>query len=150
MKKINTQRILLTTLVAVAFFGFLLWSIQQSQSEEETLTNTSLIVNISSPLENEMIKIASLKINSEIKSPITVSGQANLAGNKLKIRLRDGKGLLLKESFVQTNDAKKMSDFSINLAYKKPSAPKGTMETFLVTKDNSEIYRISIPVIFKD
>lgn len=148
--KLNTQRVLLVILVSVAFFGFLLWSIQQTQSEEETLYgNTN--VNVKTPLENKFISVAAPKENSVIQSPVTISGQANVSGNRLKVRLKDQKGLVLGESFVQTKNAKAMSDFSINLKYKKASAAKGTVEIFLVSsKDNSEIYKITVPVIFKN
>lgn len=150
-KKINTQRILLTTLVAVAFFGFLLWSIQQAQSEQESLLSTRPIVNLKNPLENEKIKVVSPAMNSDIKSPLSVSGQANLAGDRLKVRIKDNKDLVLKETFLQTKNTKQMSDFSTKVTYKKPSSVKGTVEVFLVvSKDNSEIYKIKIPIIFKD
>ncbi len=148
---LNIQRVLLPTLVAVPFFGFLLWSIEQSQSEEESLLGTGITINTKNPLENEMIKIISPKLNDEIKSPLAISGQANLAGNRLKIRIKDSKNLILKEAFAQTKNSKQLSDFSTNLIYKKPSSTKGTVEIFLVaTKDNSEIFKISIPVVFKD
>ena len=151
MKKINTERILLITLVAVAFFGFLLWSIQQSQSEEESLLSSYTIVNAKNVMENPMIKLIAPTLNSGIKSPVVISGQANLSGNRLKIRVKDDKNLILRESFVQTKNSKQMSDFSINLLYKKPSTSKGTIEVFLVSsKDSSEIYKISIPVVFND
>ncbi len=151
MKKLNTQRILLTTLVAVAFFGFLLWSIQQTQSEEKSLLSNNTLVNTGSSLENEKIKITLPKMNSEIKNPVTISGQADLGGDRLKIRIQDRKNLILKEAFAQTKNSKQMSNFSINLTYKKPSTSKGTLEIFLVAaKNNSEIYKISIPVVFKD
>jgi hypothetical protein len=151
MKKINTERILLITLVAVAFFGFLLWSIQQSQSEEESLLSSYTIVNAKNVMENQMIKLVAPILNSGIKSPVAISGQANLSGNRLKIRVKDDKNLILREIFVQTKNSKQMSDFSINLLYKKPSTSKGTIEVFLVSsKDSSEIYKISIPVVFND
>jgi hypothetical protein len=151
MKKINTQRILLTTLVAVAFFGFLLWSLQQTQSEEESLVNDQILVSGKSPLINAMIRMEEPKYSGEIKSPVAISGQANLLGNKLKIRIVDNKNLILKEAFVQTKNLKQMSDFSTNLVYKKPTSSKGTIEVFLVSsKDSSEIYKIQIPVVFKD
>ncbi len=151
MKKINTQRVLLATLVAVAFFGFLLWSIQQSQSEEERLVSDQILISSENPLINAMIRVNAPKLNSEIKSPVTISGQANLSGNKLKIRIVDSKNLILKETIVPTKNSKQMSDFSTSLAYKKPTSSKGTIEVFLVSsKDSSEIYKIKIPVVFKD
>jgi len=151
MKKINTQRILLVTLVAVAFFGFLLWSIQQSLMEEIALADSQTLVNPQSPLTNNMISVSAPRLNSEIKSPVVVSGQANLSGNKLKVRIKDSKNLILKETFVKTKNSKQMSAFSTSLVYKKPSSAKGVIEIFLVSsKDNSEIYKVTIPVTFKD
>jgi hypothetical protein len=149
MKKINTQRVLLITLVAVAFFGFLLWSIRQSQSEEESLYNSSSDINIST--ENKVVKVTSPKIGAQIKNPALIAGQANLSGNKLKAKIKDNKGLILAESFVQVKNVKKMSDFSISLTYKKPSTLKGVVEVFQVAaKDDSEINKIIIPIVFED
>jgi len=150
MKKINTERILLTTLVAVSFFGFLMWTIDQAQSEQDLILNSNSTNLAKNPLQNAVIKITAPALNSEVKSPLTISGQANLEGNKLKIRIKDNKNLILKEGFAQTKDPNKMSDFSIKLAYKKPSATKGTVEIFLVNKEGSEINKILIPVVFKD
>jgi len=150
-KKINTQRILLTTLVSVSFFGFLLWSIQRSQSEEELLYSASQL-RISNPLENRLIKVTSPSvINSAIKSPATIAGQANIFGNKLKVRIKDNQGIILNELFVQTKNPQMMSDFSLKIWYKKPTATKGTVEIFLVSdENNSESAKISIPVVFHD
>ena len=150
MKKINTQRILLTTLVAVAFFGFLLWSIQQSLSEEESLYISPTISYVN-PLANSSITVIAPSLHDRIKSPLALSGRADLTGNKLKARIKDVKGLILAESFIQTKDAKKMSDFSLSLKYKKPSAGTGIVEVFLVSaKDGKEIKKISVPVNFTD
>ncbi len=149
MKKINTERILLITLVAVAFLGFLLWSIGQSQSEEESLYNSSSGINILT--QNKTVKVTTPKIGAQIKSPALIAGQADLSGNKLKVKIKDNKGLILAEGFVQTKNDKKMSDFSINLSYKKPSTQKGTVEVFRVAaKDGSEINKIIIPIVFKN
>lgn len=151
MKKINRERVLLITLVAVAFFGFLLWSIDQANSEADSLFTAGTTISTKNTLTNAFIKVVSPSLNNGVKSPLTVSGQANVGVDKLKIRIKDNKNLILKESFAQTRDSKKMSDFSIKLIYKKPTATQGTVEVFLVsTKDNSEINKISVPVVFKD
>ncbi len=147
-KKINIQRILLTTLVAVAFFGFTLWSIQQSQMEEESLYDfPRLIASIS----NKEIKIISPKIGTQIKSPVLIIGRVNLSGNRLKIRIKDSQGLVLAEKFASTKNAAGMSDFSVSSTYKKPSVSKGTIEVFLVAaKSGLEMDKIIIPVVFND
>ncbi len=88
--------------------------------------------------------IAILKLDSPKKVE-------NVATIIPKEKIKDNKGLILAESFVQVKNAKKMSDFSISLTYKKPSTQKGIVEVFQVAaKDGSEINKIIIPIVFKD
>ena len=147
-KKIHLDRILLVALVAVSFFGFLLWYIDQAQIEE---TSGIDITKVARPLENKVIKIESPKVNAAATSPLTIEGQAAITGGALMARLKDMKGLILGESNISVKSSKKMVPFSLDLKYKKSSTAKGTVEIFRVAdKDNSETYKLSIPVVFKN
>lgn len=149
-KKINRERLLLATLVGVAFLGFLLWSIQQYQNDEKVLAY-GVQANTTNPLKNTMVQIGSPKMNQPVKSPVTVAGQANTTDNAVKIRIKDQNGLVLANATAKTKESNKLSPFSLQVKYKKPAAAKGVVEIFLISpKDNSEIYKISIPVIFQD
>ncbi len=147
--KYNRERLLLIALVAVAFFGFLLWSIQQTSLEEESLINgfESAIL----PIGNQSIRVVSPKINEAIKSPITISGQAAVFEAVLHARLKDGSGIVLAEQRLMSKEGQKMSPFSAEVKYKKPTRSKGNIEVFTFSpKDGSEINKVVIPVRFKD
>jgi len=145
----NRERLLLIALVAVAFFGFLLWSIAETSSEEASLLSGFL--KISSPLENKSIKVTAPKIDAYIKSPVTVFGQAAVFEAVLQIKIKDSSGLTLARAKVLTAAGQKMSPFSARVKYKKPSRAKGVVEVFsLSSEDGAEINKITIPVNFKD
>lgn len=147
--KFNRERLLLTALVAVAFFGFLLWSIEETSIEEASLLSGFL--RISSPSENKSIKVTAPKIGAYIKSPVTVFGQTTVFEATLQIRIKDSSGLILAREKVLAVAGQKMSSFSAKIKYKKPSRSKGVVEVLsLSPKDGSEINKITIPVNFKD
>lgn len=145
----NIGRLLLVTLVAVSFFGFLLWDINQTRIEEK-VSGTD-IVKIAKPLENKVIKVESPKTNAAIANPVTIEGRAAITGGTLKARLKDAKGLTLGGSVISVKSSQKLVPFSIDLEYKKPTTAKGTLEIFRVdSKDKTETYKLSIPVTFKN
>ncbi|MBU2036871.1 Gmad2 immunoglobulin-like domain-containing protein [Patescibacteria group bacterium] len=147
--KFNRERLLLTALVAIAFFGFLLWSIEETGSKEISLLSDFLKIN--SPLENKIMKITSPKINEAIKSPFIISGQALILETVLQIRIKDASGLVLAQKQIKIKESQKMSPFSSSIAYKRPTRTKGIVEIFVNSlEDGSEINKISIPVDFKD
>lgn len=147
--KFNRERLLLTALVAIAFFGFLLWSIEETSGEEASFLSGFL--KVGTPSENKAIKVTAPKIGSYIKSPVTVFGQAAVAEAALQIRIKDSSGLTLAREKTLAAASQKMSAFSAKVKYKKPSRSKGVIEIFsLSPKDGSEINKISIPVNFKD
>lgn len=152
MKKINTQRVLLITLVGVAFFGFLLWSIQQYQIDAETLASGEQSNNKIFQ-KNSMIQVGAPLMNASIKSPVTISGQANTItlAKLVYIKIKDKNNLTLASATTKTQEAQKLSPFSIQLKYKKPSTSKGTIEIYQIApEDKAEIYKITISVNFTD
>ncbi|MBU2219562.1 Gmad2 immunoglobulin-like domain-containing protein [Patescibacteria group bacterium] len=147
--KFNRERLLLTALVAIAFFGFLLWSIEETGNKEISLLSDFLKIN--SPLENKIMRITSPKINEAIKSPFIISGQALILETVLQIRIKDASGLVLAQKQIKIKESQKMSPFSSSIAYKRPTRTKGIVEIFVNSlEDGSEINKISIPVDFKD
>ncbi|MDD2753066.1 MAG: Gmad2 immunoglobulin-like domain-containing protein [Candidatus Portnoybacteria bacterium] len=145
----NRERLLLTALVAVTFFGFLLWSIEQTASEQEDLLTASAIISF--PNSNRSIRALSPKIGAAIKSPVVISGRASVFEAVLQARIKDASGLTLAQTKIMAKEGQKMSPFSASVKYKKPTRPKGTIEVFsLSAKDGSEINKITIPVVFKD
>ncbi len=142
----NRERLLLTLLVALAFFGFLLWSIEKSSQEEIILLSTESRNN--SQAENKIIKVISPKVNETIKSPVSISGQTLHAKGTLQIRIKDASGLILVKKQISV---KENSLFSSSLVYKKPTQTKGVIEIIIDTpKSIRGINILTIPVTFKD
>lgn len=144
----NRERLLLVALVAVAFFGFLLWSIEQTVSEQESLLTASAIINFPN---SRNIRVLSPKVGAAIKSPVVISGRASASKMILQARVKDASGLILAQTKIMSAKKQEMSPFSVSLKYKKPTRPKGTIEVFLLSpEDGSEANKITIPVTFKD
>lgn len=146
MKKggLNTQRILLLTLVAVAFSGFLLWSIAQSQEEQEAIISEAPLVR-NGLASNKMIKVMSPSINSAIGNPAAIT--VNAKEGTYKIKIKDAKSLTLGEATAQVK--KGQTSFSLSLKYKKASAATGLMEVYKIGANNAQLYRLSFPIAFK-
>ena len=140
---------MLTILVAIAFFGFLLWSIQKSQSEENTILSTNTLVQ-NNTAANNVIKVITPKIDAQIKSPIVVSGIVTLGDNRVRVKIKDSKGLVLAESYATTRVTNSIITFSNTLTYRKPASAKGIIEVFLVAnKSGVQSTIVAIPVVFK-
>lgn len=145
----NRERLLLTALVAVAFFGFLLWSIEQAVFDQENLLADSITVSF--PAGNKSVKISSPKVGAAVKSPVTVSGQTSISEAALQARIKDASGLILAQTKIITAKGQTVSPFSASIKYKKPTRSKGTIEIYSVSpKNGSEMNRLTIPVVFKD
>lgn len=145
----NRERLLLTALVAVSFFGFLLWSIEQVSREETTLL--SAIIEATNPTENKTLKIISPRVNETVKSPVRVSGQAMAFGVMIETRIKDASGLVLAQKQIQIRNSQSPSSFSADIIFKKPTRTKGTVEIFIHSaKDGAESDKLIIPVIFKN
>jgi hypothetical protein len=144
IKGLNTQRILLTTLVAVSFSGFLLWSIAQSQEEQEILVNESALAK-NGMVSNKVILITLPITSSTIGNPVTISATAKEGAYKIKIK--DTKGLVLSEATAQVK--KGQTAFSLSLKYKKASTSAGSIEIFKPGDNNMELYKLSVPILFK-
>ena len=144
----NRERLLLTALIAVSFFGFLLWSIEQSSTEEAALL--AAWPEARNPAENKMIKINSPKINEIIKSPVIISGQVAIFEGALQVKIKDASGLVLAQKSL-AKASQKTSPFRSSLVYKKPTRAKGTIEVFTSSSPgNAETNKLIIPVTFND
>jgi hypothetical protein len=156
MKKSNTHkqrpnwgRLGLTILVGGVFCAFLLIAIWQSQSDQEILANSEMLIK--NPAKNDVIQVTAPKINAQIKSPVQLSGQAAVFETQLRARIKDASGLTLAEAQLVAKKGQTMVPFSAKIKYKKPSRNEGLVEVFEISaKDGSEIHKISIPVIFQD
>ena len=91
------------------------------------------------------IKITSPITNSTISNPVTISAKAEEGIYKIKIK--DTKGLVLGETTAQIK--KNQSAFSLSLKYKKASTMAGFIEIFKSGDNKAELYKLSVPIIFK-
>lgn len=139
----------MTALVGGVFCLFLLVAIWQFQSEEEIMSNSEPTVR--NLAKNASIEVTAPKAGDKIKSPVQLTGQAAIFEAQFNARIKDNSGLILAETQLRTEEGQTMSPFSAKIKYKKPSRPEGVIEVFDISaKDGSEIYKISIPVIFQD
>jgi len=149
--KINRERLLLIALVATAFFGFVLWTNWQIINEEEAALGG--FFNAASFIlpRNKFLEIDSPRPNTIIKSPLRISGRAASDEGRLKARLKDSRGMVLGEYFFWVKNDLTLHPFSIDLTFKKLTSNKGALEVFQAgLKDNSETYKISLPLRFQN
>jgi flagellar basal body-associated protein FliL len=116
--------------------------IQKEVSKEEQPTE----------IGNKFIIVTSLKFNQKIKSPVKISGKANVFEAAVSIRIKDSNSKTLVETSVMAEGAMdKLYPFTKSVSYKKPSSQNGIVEVFEISaKDGSEINKVVIPVIFED
>ncbi|MFH0831070.1 MAG: Gmad2 immunoglobulin-like domain-containing protein [Parcubacteria group bacterium] len=102
-------------------------------------------------LESENIYVSSPAPYARISNPVEVAGGARVFENTVSVRLRDGDGSVLAESFATADspDVGLFGPFELNLSYRKPSFATGKLEFFQQSaKDGSEQDLVTIPVEF--
>lgn len=120
---------------------------ETTPNEEATPTNTESSVVTS----NEFLEVTSPTPNTEIQSPVVVSGKSNFFEATTSIKIKDDNGNILADTFTQAGGYTELYPFSAEVTYTQPSAQTGVVEVFEVSaKDGSEINKISIPVKFKE
>jgi len=88
----------------------------------------------------------------EIGLPLRISGQARVFENQLVYRLKDGNGDILSLGSIYANspDMGLFGSFETDVNYPEPKNTAGELEVFdFSAKDESEIDKVIIPVIFK-
>jgi hypothetical protein len=92
------------------------------------------------------------KAEEEIGLPVEIKGIARVFENNLNVRVKDGQGNILVETFTTANspDMGKYGAFKINLNYAEPKTETGTIEAFdYSAKDGSVENLTSVPIKFK-
>lgn len=138
-------------MVAVTFFGFLLWLMQQSRLEQEKLLNENALARLLNQWEKINIKVEKPTSNQVAANPIEISGQAKTETGTLEIKIQDLNNLTLASILTQTAQKQKMSPFSAKIKYKKPTSSKGIIEITESVRGNASINfkKVRIPIIFK-
>ena len=95
------------------------------------------------PCNNTNIKITNLKINQSVAYPFTISGEAKVFENQFNYRIKDSKGILLKEGTILAKNNK----FEVKITTLKTKDTKIVVEVFDESaKDGSEIDKVIIPL----
>ncbi len=101
---------------------------------------------------NDFIQIKSPQKNTVIKSPVLISGEANVFEPNVRVKIKDGNKNVLANDFIMASgwmDAK--YPFEKEIDYLSPTSLNGIIEIFEEsTKDGNEIYKVVIPVVFED
>lgn len=98
------------------------------------------------PCNNANIKVTNLKMNQPVKFPFTISGEAKVFENQFNYRIKDSKGVLLKEGTILA----KNNIFEVKITTLKTKDTKIVVEVFdKSAKDGSEIDRVIIPLQIK-
>lgn len=87
-----------------------------------------------------------------VSSPVTVSGDARVFENVVSLRVLDGDGSVLAETFTTANSADigLFGPFEIDVVFDPPSFNTGTIEIFEESaRDGSDTFKVSIPVSFR-
>lgn len=102
--------------------------------------------------KNEFLAVLHPAPYQEITSPVAVYGRSNFFEANTRIRITDGNGKILADTFATAEGSMdKLYPFSKQISYKAPSSRKGTVEVFEESaKDGSEIKKIIVPVLFKE
>ncbi len=101
---------------------------------------------------NEFIQVKSPQKDAAIKSPVLVSGKANVFEGNVRARIKDAAGNILADTFITASGAyDKLYPFEKEISYSAPASQNGVIEIFEEDmKDGGEINKINIPVVFED
>jgi hypothetical protein len=117
------------------------------------LNQNNVNQNVNQAVEEKNITIASPTPDTEISSPVEVSGLARVFENQLNVRLKNQKNQVLAEKSVYANspDTGQFGPYQVSLDYQNPGTEIGIIEAFdYSAKDGSEIDKVIVPVKFKD
>lgn len=101
---------------------------------------------------NEFIQVKLLQKNATVKSPILISGKANVFEGNVRVRIKDENENILADTFITASGAyDKLYPFEKEIGYNLPTFQNGVIEVFEENmKDGSEINKVIIPVVFED
>lgn len=101
---------------------------------------------------NEFIQVKHPQKNNIIKSPILISGEANVFEGNVRVRIKDEAENILADTFITASGAyDKLYPFEKEISYSAPASQNGVVEIFEEDmKDGSEINKVIIPVVFGD
>lgn len=101
---------------------------------------------------NDFIQIELPQKNAVIKSPVLISGKANVDEANVRVKITDGNKNILADTFITADGwMDKLHPFEKEITYQTPQTENGLIEIFEESaKDGSEIYKVEIPVVFEE
>jgi len=101
---------------------------------------------------NEFIQVKLPQENATIKNPVLISGKANVNEANVRIRISDDNKNILADNFITADGwLDNLYLFEKEIDYEIAQTKNGLIEIFEESaKDGSEIYKVEVPVIFKE
>ena len=101
---------------------------------------------------NDFIQVKSPQKNAAVKNPVLISGKANVDEANVRVKITDNNKNVLADTFITADGwMDKLYPFKKEISYETPQTKNGLIEIFEESaKDGSEIYKVEIPVVFKD
>lgn len=154
---IEDMPIIVTVAVLVVGLGTVLGLIAYSifginKYTKPTVKTSSINVVENNYFGNEFIQVKLPQGNATIKSPVLISGKANVFEANVRVKIKGENENVLADTFITASGAyDKLYQFEKEISYNSPTSQNGAIEIFEESsKDGSEINKIIIPVIFGD
>jgi hypothetical protein len=103
-------------------------------------------------ISSQSLSVTAPVPNQSITSPVRVAGSSNFFEAHTSIRVKDGNGKVLSQSFATAAGwMDQLYPFATYISYGKPATANGTVEVFEASaQDGSDVNLISIPITFAD
>lgn len=114
-----------------------------------TPTPTAVPGTAATPVGNDNIRVARPRPRQEVRSPLSVSGQARVFEGTVQVELKDTRGQKLANTFTTaTRGAPEWGDYTVDLPFRVSARAEATLEVFAESpRDGSRQYVVSIPVV---
>lgn len=117
-----------------------------STNKESTAASSDVAIS------NQSLSVTAPVPNQSITSPVKVSGSSNFFEAHTSIRVKDGQGKILSQSFATAAGwMDQLYPFATYVSYEKPATANGTVEVYEASaQDGRDVNLISIPITFAD
>ncbi len=101
---------------------------------------------------NKFIQVNSPQKDTAIKSPVLVSGKANVFEANVRVKIIDENGNILANDFITASGwMEKLYPFKKEISYILPASQNGIIEFFEEdAKSGNYINKVIIPIVFED
>jgi Immunoglobulin-like domain of bacterial spore germination len=109
----------------------------------------TVAASVSPPAGNDNIKVVRPAAKQEVRSPLSVQGQARVFEGNVQVALKDGRGQPLAASFTNaTKGAPEWGDYKIDLAFRVTARQDATLDVFtLNARDGTPQFVVSLPLV---